>query len=452
MRKTDLEINDQSIIDLLERDPIGRSKDLADAFTMLNEIEGNFTIFLDADWGAGKTVFVRQLKMLLEHSNPTMEKRAELAPLTCARGQYAVFGEGSSFLPIYYNAWKNDYWEDPLASLAVTIAAEFNMESSLKLDPEKSDAIVAVVDALLTPLQLGGSASTLREGLSAKNLIEDYEKRKAFRDRVSELADKILEERANTLLLIIDELDRCRPEFAIKLLEEVKSLFSSDKIIILYSGNEEQLAQAARGAYGPGFDGRRYLSKFYDMKVRLTDANHKRYLPYLGVKNTANYFDRIVNEIPGVLNMTLRDANRYVSKTNRVRDDLADGPHRGSVLDSFVRVGLVPVMLAIGISNPDDFTVIAKGGHAELLLTYFEKCPSARSFLDRCCEEVIPLNQEDEPSLEQRTSRMLDLLKALSIVIWEEEPYSERFEEAKRTLGRPWDIEHLVDAAIHYCT
>lgn len=233
MRKTDLEINDQSIIDLLERDPIGRSKDLADAFAMLNEIEGNFTIFLDADWGAGKTVFVRQLKMLLEHSNPTMEKRAELAPLTSARGKYAVFGEGSSFLPIYYNAWKNDYWEDPLASLAVTITAEFDMESSLKLDPEKSDAIVAVVDALLT---------------------------------------------------------------------------------------------------------------------------------------------------------------------------------------------------------------------------YFEKCPSAKSFLDRCCEEVIPLNQEDEPTLEQRTSRMLDLLKALSVVIWEEEPYSERFEEAKRTLGRPWDIEHLVDAAIHYCT
>lgn len=450
MKKVDLEISDQALIDLLERDPIGRSKGLVDAFAMLKEIEGNFTIFLDADWGAGKTVFVRQLKMLLEFSNPTMTKREELIPLAGEGGRYSAFGNESSFLPIYYNAWENDYWDDPLTSLAVAIAAEFDLESTLKIDSEKSESIAAIIDALLTPLQLGGSAKALREGLSAKSLIEEYEKRRTFRDRVSELADEVLEERANTLLLIIDELDRCRPEFAMKLLEEVKALFRSDKIIILYSGNETQLAETARGAYGPDFDGRRYLSKFYDMKVRLAEASHKRYLPYLGVKNTANYFDKIANEVPGALNMTLRDANRYVSKISRVRDALVDRTRRGGILDSFVRVGLVPVMIAIDIASPGDFACITKGGHPELLLAYFEKCPSAKSFLDRCCDEVIALRQEDELTPEQRRSRMLELLKALSIVIWEEEIYSERFEEARQTLRRPWDIESLMDVAVFF--
>lgn len=75
------------------------------------------------------------------------------------------------------------------------------------------------------------------------------------------------------MLLLVDELDRCRPEYAVRLLKEMKALFVRDRIVVVHSANLDQLAKVISGKYGEGFDGSRYLDRFFDLKVPLSTAS-----------------------------------------------------------------------------------------------------------------------------------------------------------------------------------
>ena len=71
------------------------------------------------------------------------------------------------------------------------------------------------------------------------------------------------------LLIFVDELDRCRPDYAIKLLEQMKHLFSVPGVIFVLAINGEQLNHSIRAVYGAGFDSARYLRRFIDFDIRL---------------------------------------------------------------------------------------------------------------------------------------------------------------------------------------
>jgi hypothetical protein len=58
--------------------------------------------------------------------------------------------------------------------------------------------------------------------------------------------------------------DRCRPNFAIELLERVKHIFSLENFVYILGTDTKQLANAIRGVYGSEFDGERYLKRFID--------------------------------------------------------------------------------------------------------------------------------------------------------------------------------------------
>ncbi|MGP3427021.1 P-loop NTPase fold protein, partial [Escherichia coli] len=61
------------------------------------------------------------------------------------------------------------------------------------------------------------------------------------------------------LVLLIDELDRCRATFAIDLLETIKHAFSTSKVIILIIANSAQLETSFRHRYGSNNDTKNYL-------------------------------------------------------------------------------------------------------------------------------------------------------------------------------------------------
>lgn len=73
------------------------------------------------------------------------------------------------------------------------------------------------------------------------------------------------------IVIFIDELDRCRPTYAVKLLEEIKHLFDVPGIVFILAMNGDQLAYSVSGAYGPGFNGRSYLRRFIDREYRLAE-------------------------------------------------------------------------------------------------------------------------------------------------------------------------------------
>ena len=80
------------------------------------------------------------------------------------------------------------------------------------------------------------------------------------------------------LIVVIDELDRCRPSYAVELLEVAKHLFAVDRIVFVLAVNRSELAHSIRALYGSDFDAVGYLRRFFDVDFRLPDPERVAFI------------------------------------------------------------------------------------------------------------------------------------------------------------------------------
>jgi hypothetical protein len=83
------------------------------------------------------------------------------------------------------------------------------------------------------------------------------------------------------IYVLIDELDRCRPLYAIRMLEAVKHLFDTDGVVFIVATDTEQLAESVRAVYGANFDSRKYLYRFFDRTYRFRKPDGSKFVGYL---------------------------------------------------------------------------------------------------------------------------------------------------------------------------
>lgn len=83
------------------------------------------------------------------------------------------------------------------------------------------------------------------------------------------------------MFIFIDELDRCRPTYAIELLENVKHLFGVDGVYFVVAINKQQLVHSIRAVYGGAFDASGYLTRFFDQQYELPRPDNSKYAKYL---------------------------------------------------------------------------------------------------------------------------------------------------------------------------
>jgi hypothetical protein len=83
------------------------------------------------------------------------------------------------------------------------------------------------------------------------------------------------------MFILVDELDRCRPSYAIQMLEEVKHLFDVTGVVFIFATDGLQLEKAIGAVYGPNFDGKRYLLRFFDRQYRFADPDGLVFSRYL---------------------------------------------------------------------------------------------------------------------------------------------------------------------------
>ena len=75
------------------------------------------------------------------------------------------------------------------------------------------------------------------------------------------------------LIIIIDELDRCRPDFALKMLESIKHLFATENCKFVLVMNKESMASSVEHLYGLKDEAaKRYLSKYIKKDFLLPSA------------------------------------------------------------------------------------------------------------------------------------------------------------------------------------
>jgi hypothetical protein len=135
------------------------------------------------------------------------------------------------------------------------------------------------------------------------------------------------------LFVFVDELDRCRPSYAIKLLEEIKHVFGVENVVYVVSTNIEQLQNSVRALYGAEFDGRRYLHRLFDREYSLPSANNRQFANVAIRQDSAITSRQIATGLPSRsnTNVTLHDSWSLVSdafaldfRTQRQVFELAD--------------------------------------------------------------------------------------------------------------------------------
>ena len=250
--------------DLLSRGPAVESM-----ATLLCSLDGSFVLAITGRWGTGKTTFLTMLRSALEQ-----------------RGAKSV----------YFNAWANDFAADPLVPLLSELEASLSefLPTDTKgeiLKKLKSVGVKALKGTLPIALRYatsglinvsGGEATNFLEGDMGKVAEEIAKKELAsylvtknsleeFRTTLGEVVERAASEASTTspIVIVIDELDRCRPTFAIELLERVKHLFEIPGIVFVLAMDPVQMEAAVRGVYGEGVDADGYLRRFIDLKFQL---------------------------------------------------------------------------------------------------------------------------------------------------------------------------------------
>ncbi len=233
---------------------------------LVSRIEGTCTIAIDGAWGSGKTTFLNLWAALLKDKN-------------------------DAFSVIQVNAWKTDYFNDPFLAIVGEMTKQLmDMEEFEKTDLsnlKKSFAVVASITSRYVLHQIGLTSEDVADlaGLIKSNASkrmdqykEQSESMESFRTELKKVARKVREQTQKPLIVLIDELDRCKPSYAVEFLEIIKHLMSVDNIVYTFATNRSELAHAISGCYGSDYDSKGYLRRFFDIDFTLPLSSRQTFI------------------------------------------------------------------------------------------------------------------------------------------------------------------------------
>lgn len=376
-------LTEEYLVELLTDDSICRNEYLRAFLEILNDIEHGLSIFIDGKWGSGKTIFVKQAMLSLQVLCGTYKDVIEEKTQHCIGTALEEFEPKFTYLPLYYNAWENDIYDNPMVTLLGSLISTPDTKSFGELSPDTEEKVSKIVDGLLNMVKLEG-VSIIREGFTSKDLLKSMKEVQSLQDKIKELIDYLLDGRADKLVLFIDELDRCSPAFALRLLEQIKFMFSLDNVIVVFSTNMSQLAHTVQGFYGPDFNGHEYLTRYFDLKLELNAVEPSDFLKIHGLSETNDFYNRIALEVANSFSFQMRDCLRYLEEIKRIgwiNKGLSSFSGRAANL---IFVGLAPVIMAVKIRDHDLYEKITSGSAATELFDLASKSTSFTRWLEKC--------------------------------------------------------------------
>lgn len=416
MKRVDEEPTPKAIEDALTQDPLHRKREIEDFLKMLIAVEPPYTFVIDAPWGSGKSFFVKQVARALQMTNPALSQ--DSAKPSTTFGNIDEELHKKPYLPIYFNAWEDDHFDNPILPILASIASTTG-EKSVKGGEDFRKGIIGAIEAAASLVGYGGDINGVIENFSGTDFLEQYKNERELRGKIDELIKSNLPKIADRAVIFIDELDLCRPEFAIKVLEQTKTLFQQENIVVVYSTDITQLAHSLQGIYGPRFDGRKYLERFYDKRLELNPIKPADYLLYKGINTMDGYtFMDITIDLLGYKQASLRACNRLIdSITNLSRYIANHWEHFGNGrVQHFPDQGLLPVINILAYYDPlawhemktsTDFGAVYElAKHSNRFIRY----------LDEVIESVWGANMDELPykrDIENRRRRFVEDLCAL---------------------------------------
>ncbi len=363
--------------DALNREAFGVA--LLNLITRTNE---ELVICLDAPWGEGKTTFVNMWQNLLKDNQ---------------------------IKTIYFDAFANDYIDDAFIAITshmVTFVAnelQKNKRAKQKLEEFKKQAGKVGGQLLSWGVKVGIKAATLgvikesdleelseikndiAKGTSnlASKFIEDrisshkqeIETIITFKTTLEQFAKDINEQSDKPLVIIIDELDRCKPTYAVEIIEKIKHIFSVKNIVFLLVMISCNLKGQVKNVYGAEIDATTYLQKFINVNCVLPknkDANftndYKKYCSKLFDQHDLEVFrDRTslldsISIIARHFDLSLRQLEKTFTNISIFYASVSENPHR-----------LTPIISLLAITRVINHDLYAKLKNKTVTYTDFQK-------------------------------------------------------------------------------
>jgi len=272
------------------RDELNRKNIAENLCRLLKSKNFPSPFLLDGPWGIGKTEFCYKLINLVKDKNNDKTENV--------------------IIPIYINVFSAERVNNPflvmMAAIQGTIQKDIDLEEKNKswfkkllekgakiankeislqaLAPAITKDLVQIssgtnIEPILSLFSQSIPTASIRElskqlkkpaqkDIFVKSLESIYELDKEYQEFQDALTDFATE--ANPIVFIIDELDRCQPDFAIKFLEKIKYLFDVPNVCFLFSCDSSQLLATINHSYGYNLEAETYLEKFFKSKCYLT--------------------------------------------------------------------------------------------------------------------------------------------------------------------------------------
>lgn len=391
MKSLELKPNKEILLETLEKNIIGRNTEIINFIRLLDSIKSNFSIAIDNDWGTGKTFFVKQAKMILDAYNEH-NYDYELSNLERIKNVIDIKNI-DLHLAVYYNAWENDNQKSPLLSLIYEII------KVAKIDTNKTDISInkeKIIKDGLSAIVKHFSGIDIKELLKcveteAKDIFKEIKGQKSIKEQVDNILNNLLLEHGERLVIFIDELDRCRPTFAVELLEQIKHYFDNDKITFVFSTNIKQLQYTIKKYYGEAFEAKRYLDKFFDLTISLNEINVIEYFNFVNENSRGDMYDYVCKEIVKEYNFTLRDVIKFVQINKICIENLRKTKNEYLYFDEiiirYVLTYVLPIVIGLKIKRYDQYEDFITGKDSTPLITILSKSEWISYGIDKLSSE-----------------------------------------------------------------
>lgn len=367
--------------DVLQRKPLVNF--LVD---LVGRLDGPFVLALDSPWGTGKTTLVRMMNARLEQ-------------------------EG--FQCVYFNAWQVDYLTDPLVALVSSIDdirlkdkdAETAFRSHLKTVKKMTSAVVktavvasvkAAASLVTIPSEVVSELITNAAGEMAGNVVDAFQKEKQSLEKFRISLEKAVAQlkvagKKEKLIFFLDELDRCRPTFAIEMLERIKHLFDLPNIIFVLSVDKSQLEASTAAVYGEKINASEYLRRFIDLEYGIPVVLTERFTEHLllrsGVREVfdvrvgseAQYdeknFTEFFTALADIFQLSLRARERCITRMVVVMSQTKN--------DHYLDPVLIALLLVLRSNKPELFKTLCNGMSSPAqVMAEISKLPGGNSFAE----------------------------------------------------------------------
>ncbi len=333
-------------------DLLGRQRIATRLTNLIATQKPPLTISLHGQWGTGKTFVLTRWQKALVRKN---------------------------YQAIYFNAWEDDFSDDPLLAIIGQLADYFS-EGNLKETLQKATQSII-------PLLLSNASSLLNQftGLTTEfdhnsptkgDLLKEYRHQRTTKDQLKgnlqRLAAEVYDDSKHPLVFIIDELDRCRPTFAIELLERVKHIFDVPNMVFVFGLNHDELCNSLASVYG-NIETDVYLRRFFDFEFNLPESDSQVFALHLidtfkigdafkqlgdvsGSRvHMADYnnFRRVFPELWNALGLSLRDIRYGIQLLALLTSNVPAG--------MFTHPYLLAVLIGIKFTNPDFYHKLVGG-------------------------------------------------------------------------------------------